>query len=81
MNRNTLFLIIIISALGSCDKNELELKEKIAFSEAYSIIVTDSKVCISGYAYTGEKYSTKYWIDAVNTHSTNFVNFLNPGSL
>ncbi len=43
--------------------------------------MNNGKVCISGYAYNGIKYSTKYWIDDINTDATNFVNAINTGSI
>lgn len=80
MRKFVLFYIFITVTLGGCDIIGPAPEENISFSTASSIILNNGKVCISGYAYNKEVYSTKYWVDDEPTDAASFINLIPAGS-
>ena len=79
--KNVIYLLIIFVTV-SCTKDNLESVENTRnqYSSAFSIIVNNDKVLVSGYLNTDSEFRTKYWIDSLNTDSVTFISSLDYGS-
>lgn len=74
--------LLAIFTIVSCTKDNLDPIEnpKSPYSCAFSIIVNQNKVLVSGYLNTDSKFSSKYWIDSSNADSVTFINSIDNGS-
>lgn len=77
-----LIYLLVIVIIVSCTKDNLESVENTRnpYSCAFSIIVNQNKVLVSGYVNTDLEFRTKYWIDSLNTDSVTFISSLDNGS-
>ena len=79
--KNLMYLLIIFMTV-SCTEDNLESVENTRnpYSCAFSIIVNQNKVLVSGYVNTDSEFRTKYWIDSLNADPVTFINSLDNGS-
>lgn len=73
-----LSLFIISLIIISCEKDD---NGPTQCSSAYSIIVNDGNVLVSGWENSNNHLSTVYWIDALRDNSSVFNNFLVEGDI
>lgn len=73
--------LFAVFTIVSCKKDNLESIENKSnpYSCAYSIIVNQNKVLISGYLSTDSKLRSKYWIDSSSADSVAFINSIDNG--
>lgn len=74
----TLSLLLILFVTISCEKDDSELSQ---FSSAYSIIVNNGKVLVSGWENINTHNSSVFWIDTFRDNSSNFNKFLVKGNI
>ena len=74
------FLLLIISFLIiSCEKENKKSNNPIECSGAYSIVVNNGQVLVSGWKNLNSKLSTVYWIDSFKSDSSAFTTALSQG--
>lgn len=76
-NRILSFLLILFIII-SCEKDD---SEPAQCSSAYSIIVNDGKVLVSGWENSNAHVSSVFWIDTFRDNSSNFNKFLVEGDI
>ena len=81
ITKNVICLLAIFTIV-SCTKDNLESIENARkpYSCAFSIIVNQNKVLVSGYLNADSEFSSKYWIDSSNADSVTFINSIDNGS-
>ncbi|MGV8096166.1 MAG: hypothetical protein AB2L24_30300 [Mangrovibacterium sp.] len=79
MKKIHLFVFITL-IICSCNEDRMELSEKIQCSGAYSILVNEGNVFVSGWANDGRQVHSKYWIDDAKADSSGFISLINNGS-
>lgn len=74
--------LLAIFSIVSCKNDNLESIENTRnpSSCAFSIIVNQNKVLVSGYLNTDSELSSKYWIDSSNADSVTFISSMDNGS-
>lgn len=75
--RKILLLIAVLFALLSCEKDK---NKPTHCSGAFSIIVNNGKVLVSGWENTNSIVSTVYWIDSEKGNASDFTNLLSKGN-
>jgi len=77
-----MYLLIFFIAV-SCTKDNIgfEQNPRNPYSNAFSIIVNQNKVLVSGYVNTDSEFTTKYWIDSKSVDSVTFISSLDNSSI
>lgn len=77
-----LSFFVFALAMSSCEKDDNESTRKSTrCSSAYSIIVNNGKVLVSGWENSNATINTVYWVDAFRENSSAFNNFLVVGDM
>jgi hypothetical protein len=83
-SRNSIYLLLLLLSLAGCSNDDDDnstspvLEQDITL--AYSLILNDGDLLISGSGNTGSAFSTRYWINNDSVDSSTLVNRLKSGT-
>ena len=80
MKTKSLFLMLLVVGMMSCNKNDDVEYPDFRMSEALSIFVNNGKVGISSLVNQNNNIYTEYWIDSTKVDTTQFKAFMPLGS-